>query len=60
MVKDFLRIGKLDHVAQIHDADAVGNVLDDRQVMRDEQIGQVALLLQISEQVDDLALDGHV
>ena len=45
MVKQLLRVRQLDHVAQIHDADAVGNVLDDGKIVRDEQIGQVALFL---------------
>ena len=39
MIEDLLRIGELDHVAQIHHAHAVRDVLDHRQVMRDEQIG---------------------
>lgn len=30
MVKQLLRVRQLDHVAQIHDADAVGNVLGRR------------------------------
>ena len=38
----------------------VGDVLDDGQVVGDEQIGQVALFLQLLQQVDDLRLDGHV
>ncbi len=28
--------------------------------MRDEQVGEVELVLEILEQVDDLGLDGHV
>src|SRR5690606_9922058 len=36
------------------------DMLDDREVVRDEQIAETALLLQIHEQVDHLRLDGHV
>ena len=46
--------------AQIHDGDPVGEVLHHVQVVRDEQVGQVILRLQVLEQVDDLRLNGHV
>ena len=52
--------GDLHHVAQIHNADPVGNVADDGQVMGNEQIGQAVLLLQLLQQVDNLGLNGHV
>lgn len=35
-------------------------MLNDSQVMRDEQIGQAALRLQVAQEVDDLRLHGHV
>ena len=38
-------VGQLHHLAQIHNADAVGNVLDNAQVMRDKEVGQPHLLL---------------
>ena len=53
-------VGQLYHLAQIHDADAVGDVLDNAQVMGDEQVGQTHLLLQILEHIDDLCLNGNV
>ena len=52
--------GQLHHVAQVHHGDAVGDVLDDVQIVGDEQVGQAQLLLQIVKQVDNLGLDGHV
>ena len=62
-----LRIGKqraarreLDDAAEIHHRDAMADVLDDREVVRDEEIGQAELRLQIHEQVDDLRLHRHV
>ena len=45
---------------QIHNGDAVGDVLYHREVMGDEQIGQALLLLQLLQKVDDLRLDGNV
>ena len=36
------------------------DVLDHRQVVRDEQVGEAELLLQVLEQVDHLRLDRHV
>ena len=41
-------------------ADAVGDVLDHRQVVGDEQIGRARLLLDVLHQVDDLRLNRHV
>ena len=46
--------------AQIHDAHSVGDVLHHGQIVGDEQVGQLVLLLELLEQVDDLGLDGHV
>ena len=52
--------GNLHHIAQIHNADPVGNVADNGQVMGNEQIGQTVFLFQLLQQVDDLGLNGHV
>ena len=49
-----------DDPAEIHDCDAIGDVPHDREVVRDEQIREVELLLQLLEQVDDLRLDRDV
>ncbi len=46
--------------AEVHDRDPVGDVPDHRQVVRDEQVGQAELLLQVLQQVDDAGLDRHV
>ena len=50
----------LDDRAQVHHGDAVGDVADDGEVVRDEQVGERELLLQLLEQVDDLRLDRDV
>src|SRR5260370_11569202 len=51
---------ELDDLAQVHDRDAIRDVLHDRKVMGDEQVRQVELRLQPLEQVDDLRLDRDV
>ncbi len=38
----------------------VGDVADDVQVVRDEDVGEAELLLQVLQQVQDLRLHGHV
>ena len=50
----------LRHLAEVHDQDAVGDVADDVEIVRDEQVGEAELLLQVLEQVEDLRLHGDV
>src|SRR5215217_1141493 len=50
----------LDDLAEVHDGDAVGDVLDDGEVVGDEEVGQTELLLEVFEEVDDLGLDRDV
>ena len=50
----------LDDAAEIHHGDPVADMLDHREIVRDEQIGQPELVLQVHQQVDDLRLDRHV
>src|SRR5439155_11697483 len=50
----------LHNAPQIHDGDAVTDVAYHGQVVRDEEIREPELVLQIREQVDDLGLGGHV
>ena len=52
--------GDLHDLSQIHDSDAIGDVSNHRQVVGDEQIGQIELRLKILKQVDDLGLNGYV
>ena len=56
-----LRVGEhlggrpdLDDLAEVHHADAVAHVLDRVDVVRDEQVRQVELVLQVVEQLQDL------
>src|SRR5580704_13767162 len=54
-VEEALRRAELDDAAEIHHRDTVGDVADDLQVVADEEIGQVQPLLQVEQQVEDLA-----
>src|SRR5579859_1895793 len=52
--------GDLDNLADVHHRHAVRDVAHHTQVMRDEQVGQLELLLEPFEKVDDLGLNAHV
>src|SRR5262245_361269 len=58
--KERTLVGQLDDAAQVHDRDTVGNMLHDRQIMGNKDVGQAEILLQIGKQVDDLRLYGDV
>ena len=49
-----------DNATQVHHSDAVADVFHHRQIMGNEQIGEVELVLQVFEQVNDLRLDRHI
>ena len=57
---DLLGVGDLHDAAEVHDGDAVGDVAHHGQVVRDEDVRQPELVLQVLQQVDHLRLDGHV
>ena len=46
--------------AQVHDADLVGHVPDDAEIVRDEEVCETQALLQRLEQIEDVSLDGDV
>ena len=50
----------LDELAAIHHGDPVRDVPDHRQVVRDEEVGEAELGLEVLQQVDDLGLDRDV
>ena len=50
----------LHDLAEIHYGDAVGDVLHDREIVADEDVGETEALLQRAHQVDDLRLDRDV
>ena len=51
---------QLHDLSQVHHADAVGDPLDDGEVMADEEVRQAELVLEVHHQVDDLRLDRDV
>ena len=57
---ELVRRGDLDDRPEVHDGDAVGDVTHDREVVRDEEVGEVELRLERLEQVEDLRLDRDV
>ena len=50
----------LDELPQVHDSDPVAHVADDPEVVRDEDVGEGELLLEIVQQVQHLGLDRDV
>src|SRR5574337_1125665 len=55
-----LAIGDLHDLPEVHDGHPVGDVTDDGQIVRDEEVGQVVLRLEVLQEVDDLRLDRDV
>jgi len=53
-VEHLLGRAGLDEFAEIHDGDAVTDVLNDREVVADEQVRQPEVLLEVSQQVENL------
>src|SRR6516225_1716518 len=49
-----------DDAAALHDRDARAEIADDRHRMRNEEVGQAELALELLEEVDDLSADADV
>ena len=60
VAEKLIRLGHLDHAAEVHHAYAVGDEADHGQVVRNEEIGQSQILLEIREDVEHLCLNRHV
>ena len=58
--EDLLCLSILHQIAQIHNTHRIGDVLHNRQVMGNEQVGQISLFLQYFQQINDLGQNGHV
>src|SRR5262245_10435898 len=50
----------LDDAPEVHDGDARGDVLHDGQIVTDENVGEAETLLQVLEQIEDLAADRDI
>ena len=57
---DVLPRPDLDDLAEIHDRDAIGDVANEREIVRDEEVCKSEVALQRLEQVHDLGTDGDV
>ncbi len=51
---------ELDDLAEVHDRDPVRDLADDREVVGDEDVGQVEVVLEVLQQVEDLRLNRDV
>ncbi len=60
MLVQELRLAHLDDAAEVHDRDPVGDVADHGQVVRDEDVGEAELALEVLQQVQDLRLHRDV
>src|SRR5438067_11242125 len=50
----------LDELTQVHHANAFAHVIDRPEVMRDQEHGELEVVLQCSQQVENLRLDRYV
>ena len=55
-----LPVRNLDHLAQIHNGNAIRNVLHDGEVVSNEEISSTELILKLLQQVQNLGLNGNV
>ena len=60
ILKQFLRIRHLHHAPQIHNHNAVADILHHRQVVGNEHIGKPPLFLQFFQQLQHLGLNGYI
>ena len=57
---DQVRCADLYYLSPIHDGDPAGDVADDWHGVRDEEVGQPEVALQLGKQVDDLGADADI
>ena len=60
MAEQLIAVGELNHVAKVHDGNAVAEVFDRGKVVGDEDHREAHFLFQIIEQVDDLSSDRDI
>ena len=59
-VVDLLAVADLDEPPEVHDRDPVGDLAQHGEVVRDEDVRQLEVLLQVAEEVQHLRLDRDV
>ena len=55
-----LPVRNLDHLTQVHNGNAIGDVLHDGQIVGDKEIRRTELVLKFLEQVQNLGLNGNI
>ena len=60
VAKQHRAVGDFDDAPGAHYGDPVGDIVDDRKIMRDEKVSKSQFLLQIHQQIEDLRLDRNV
>ena len=60
ILEDLLLRTELNHLTEVHNSDFVRDELNYRQIVRNEEVGEVHRLLQILQKIDDLCLNGNV
>ena len=60
MIEYLFRFRILYHVSQIHNTYRIGDMLYNGQVVGNKKIGQIKFLLQVTEQIDNLCLNGNI
>ena len=60
LLKNVVLGSEFDQIARIHHGDAVGDLRDDGEIVRDEEHGEPELRAQFAKQVENLRLDGDV
>ena len=58
--EDVLARALFDDAAEIHDHHVIGDMAHDRQIVADEEIGEIEPLLDVGEEVQHLRLDRHI
>lgn len=53
-------VSRLHDATQVHDQDAMADVLDDGEVVGDEKIGEMMFQLEVLKKIDDLGLDRDI
>src|SRR5438445_4169400 len=60
LTEQLARRRPLDDLSEVHHGHPLGDVVDHREVVRDEQVREAELALEVLQQVQDLGLDGDV
>jgi len=57
---NLVAFGDFDDLAQVHDRDAVTDMLNYPEVMGNEEVGEMHRLLEFLQEIDDLGLNGDI